>query len=164
MKKLVLFLLVIVFFGCAGTGQKYSELSKEMNYIPGNKARIVIFRAEDSAIIGASKPIVNIDNKNIGNLALESFVYADISTGLHFIETEIWDRPGSCKISLTAAQGKTYYFLVDLKKRDFNYYLTGGIARNASELSLIKCSGTIAIYPVDEDTATAKIYNLRLNK
>jgi Protein of unknown function (DUF2846) len=163
MKKLILLLLVILFFGCAGTGPKYSELSKEMNYIPGNKARIVVFRPADSVIVGASKPIVNINNNNIGNLALESFVYADISAGMHFIETEIWDKPGSCKIALTAAQGKTYYFLVDLRTRDFNYFLTGGSARNASELSLIKCSGTLGIYPVDEDTAIAKLYNLRLN-
>jgi hypothetical protein len=156
MKKLILFLLVILFFGCAGAGPKYSELSKEMNDIPGNKARVVVFRAADSLIVGASKPIVNINNKNIGQLTLGSFVYDDISAGMHFIETEIWDKPGSCKIALTAAQGKTYYFFVDSRARNFD-------ARNASELSLIKCSGPFAIYPVDEDTATAKLHNLRLN-
>jgi hypothetical protein len=164
MKKMILFLLSIVFFGCAGPGLKYSELSNEMNSIQGNKARIVVFRTADSAMVGASKPIVNINDNNIGELSFGSFVYADISAGMHFIETEIWDKPGSCKIALTAVQGKTYYFIVDSRTRPFDYYLSGGFARNALELSLIKCTSYFAIYPVDEDTATAKLYNLRLNK
>jgi hypothetical protein len=164
MKKMRVFLLLIVFFGCAGTGPKYSELSNEMYSIPGNKARIVAFRTADGAMVGASKPVVTINNNNIGDLALGSFVYADVSAGRQFIETEIWDKPGSCRIALTAVQGKTYYFVVDSRTRPFDYYLTGGFARNALELSLIKCSGNFAIYPVDEDTATAKLYNLRLNK
>jgi hypothetical protein len=163
MKKLTIFLIVILFFGCAGTGPKYGELSKEMNDIQGNKARIVVFRTAESAIVGGFKPIVNLNNNKIGELASGNFMYADISAGLQFIETNVWNKPGSCKIALTAAQGKTYYFLVDSRNRDFDYYLTGGSARKTSELSLIKCTGTVAIYPVDEDTATVKLYNLRLN-
>lgn len=163
MKKLILFLLVILFFGCAGTGPKYSELSTEMNYIQGNKARIVVFRTANSKIVGSSKPTVNLNNNKIGELYSGSFVYADVSPGRHFIETEIWDKPGSCKIALTAALGKIYYFIVDSRDRKFDNFVTGDSARIASELSLIRCSGNFAIYPVDEDTATAELHSLRLN-
>jgi hypothetical protein len=165
MKKLIFFLLVVLLFGCAGTGPKYSELSQEMNSMQDNKARIVVFRTGDSSIPGPTKPSVNINNNKIGELALETFVYADVPSGTHFIETQIFDKPGSCKIALTAARGKTYYFIVDLRYRNFDYFLADGLAKHASEVSLIKCTGNFfALYPVDEDTAAAKIYNLRLTK
>lgn len=71
--------LHILLLGCAATGPKYSELAYNINSITTSKARVVIFRTEDSQLYVARSAPMYIDDKKIGECPVGSFIYTDIS-------------------------------------------------------------------------------------
>ena len=164
MRTFISFLIAVLFFGCSTTGPKYSELSNDISYINNNKARIVVFSVEEGDALSGNIPAITVDDKKIGDLPSGNFVYTDVNEGRHFIECGALKLPGSCKIALKAAKGKQYFFYVTPKKtQDFYNFIDGRLARNGIESSIISCRGTIVLYPMDEETAMTKLYNLHLH-
>lgn len=164
--------------GCAANAPTFDESGFGSESIPDGKARIVLLRTRDSALYVARQASVSLDGEKIGGAGYGSFFVHDIDAGDHGLRADMWDMPGQCELIFTAAAGETYYFQVDPRSESFGAFaagdlatqlltrnvlvnVAGGVSAVAAESYGKVCGGAFRIYPVDADTAVARLGNLR---
>lgn len=182
--KLVPGLLVLVaatiIVGCAARGSEYRTISAEVSKAPDDSARIVFFRTRDSALYIARKARISVDGEKIGGTPYGGFHYVDVAPGPHRLRADMWDAPGRCELTLVTSPGQTYYFQVDARSESFGAFsaagfaadlvsggivagVAGGLAGSAIESYGKTCGGAFNLYPVDPETASIKLRQLKLS-
>lgn len=176
----VVLVTAVIIVGCAARGPDYTAISAEVSQAPDDSARIVFFRTRDSALYIARKARISLDGENIGGTPYGGFHYVDVVPGAHRVRADMWDAPGRCELTLVTSPGQTYYFQVDARSESFGAFsaagfavdlvsggviagLAGGLAGSAVESYGKTCGGAFNLYPVDPETASLKLRELKLS-
>lgn len=170
-------LVTLLLCACAGNGPKFDPGGLSAEPIAEGKARIVLFRTRESALYVARQASVSLDGDKIGGAPYGSFFVHHTDAGDHGLRAGMWDMPGRCELIFTAAAGETYFFQIDPRSESFGAFATGDLAAQfltadvlvniAGGLSAVAaesygkaCAGAFRIYPVDTDTAVARMKTL----
>ena len=163
---------------CAGSGPTFDESEVGSESIPDSRARLVFFRTRDSGLYIARQAAVSLDGERVGGAGYGSFFVHDIDSGRHWLKADMWDMPGQCELIFTATAGETYYFQIDPRSESFGAFaagdlasqllamnvlvnVAGGVSAVAAESYGKVCGGAFRIYPVDTDTALARLATIR---
>ncbi len=180
MPKLTGFSAMLLLVACAASGPTFEESGVGSEPIPDGKARIVFLRTRDSGLYIARQASVSLDGEKVGGAGYGSFFVHDIDAGEHGLRADMWDMPGQCELIFTAAAGETYFFQVDPRSESFGAFaagdlatqllttnvlinVAGGVSAVAAESYGKECGGAFRVYPVDADTAIARLEALRLS-
>lgn len=145
---------------------------------PDGQARIVFLRTRDSVLYVARRAAISIDGETVGRTAFGRFHAHDVPAGPHSLGAGMWDVPGACVLTLTAAAGETYYFQVDPRAESLGAFasasfftelvtenlatsLAVGFGAVAAESYAAECGGAFRLYPVDPEGARAKLSALK---
>ncbi len=169
---------VMLLCACAASGPSFDETAFGSELIPDGKARVVFFRTRDSGLYIARQATVSLDEEKIGGTGYGSFFVHDIDAGNHRLRADMWDMRGQCELNFTAAAGETYYFQIDPRSESFSAFAAGDLATQLLTMNVLvnvaggmsavaaesygkACGGAFRIYPVDADTALARLGPLR---
>jgi hypothetical protein len=164
---------------CAASGPTYDAAVFDNESIPNGQARIVLLRTRDSGLYIARQASVSLDGERIGGLGYGAFFVHNIGAGNHGLRADTWDMPGQCEVIFTAAGGETYFFQIDPRSESFGAFAAGDLATQLLSMNVLvnvagglsavatesygrECGGAFRIYPVDADTAVARLGTLRL--
>jgi len=143
-KTIYLLLLSFIFIGCAPSipmaPNKEDLIAKQFKKPTKDKAGIYIYR--NSFVGSALIKTVYIDDKILGSIANETYIYTTVTPGKHKLSTTSEFSPND--ISLNAIGGNNYYF---------NHYIKMGLI-----------VGGANIEPVDAKTAQKEILECKLSK
>lgn len=171
-------LAVLLLCACAASGPTFDEAGFSSQSIPDGKARVVFFRTRDSGLYIARQASISLDGEKVGGAGYGSFSVHDIDAGDHGLRADMWDMPGQCEVTFTAAAGSTYYFQIDPRSESFGAFaagdlatqflamnvfvnVAGGVSAVAAESYGKECGGAFRIYPVDAGTANTRLGPLR---
>ena len=170
---------ILLLAACAASGPTFEESGLGSAPIPDGKARIVFLRTRDSGLYLARQASVSLDGGKIGGAGYGSFFVHDVDAGDHGLRADMWDMPGQCELIFTAAAGETYFFQIDPRSESFGAFaagdlatqllttnvlvnVAGGVSAVAAESYGKECGGAFRVYPVDANTAVARLEALRL--
>ena len=171
----VLLWVVGLLSACAAAGPGDGRV---MTPPPDGQARLVFLRTRDSALYIARRAAISIDGETVGRTAFGRFHYHDVPAGPHRLRAGMWDVPGECLLTLTAAAGETYYFQVDPRAESLGAFasasffadlatenlaasLAAGFGAVAAESYAAECGGAFRLYPVDPEGARSKLSALK---
>lgn len=169
---------VLLLCACAASGPTFNEAGFVSEEISDGKARVVFIRTRDSGLYMARQASLSLDGEKIGGAGYGTFFVHHIDAGDHGLRADMWDMPGQCELIFTAAEGETYYFQIDPRSESFGAFaagdlatqlltmnvlvnVAGGVSAVAAESYSKVCGGAFRIYPVDADTAVARMGALR---
>jgi uncharacterized protein DUF2846 len=109
LKLLTILVVLSLFYGCATSGPKYSELMPNISTLPPDSGRIYIYRP--SAFGAAVQPDVKLDGEVVGKAVSHGFFYVDKKPGTYEIitTTEV-----NRKLSLLLESGQTRYVRLNI--------------------------------------------------
>lgn len=182
--RFVLALGVALLTGCAASGVPYSDVSSQLAPPTDQQARVVFLRTRDTLLYLARRATITVDGEKVGTTGYGGFHVHDLPAGAYKIRADMWDAPGHCELILNAERGHVYYFQVDPRSESFGAFgasgfaasllaggvlseiafVTGGLAGNAIESYGQICGGAFRLYPVDAQTATSRLTDLRLSQ
>ena len=117
-KTIYLALLSFLFIGCAPSipmAPNKEDLIRKQFTIPSkDKSGIYIYR--NTFVGSALIKVVYLDDKVLGSIANETYLYAEVSPGKHKLSTTSEFSPND--LDITTVGGKNYYF---------NHYITMGV-------------------------------------
>jgi hypothetical protein len=120
---------VALLSGCASVPMESAEKNQEFKAFPAppeNQAGLYIFR--DSALGPILKKTVKIDNKVVGETAMNTYFYRVVSPGQHVLATE--SEFSDNTINLNAEAGQNYYVRQYIK---FGVFVGGANLTEVSE-------------------------------
>jgi len=127
-KTIFLLLLSLLFVGCAPSipmaPNKDDLIRKQFTTPDKNKAGIYVYR--NSFAGSALIKVVYIDDKVLGSIANETYLYAEVTPGKHKLSTTSEFSPND--IYINTIGGKNYYF---------NHYIKLGLIVGGANMELV---------------------------
>lgn len=164
---------------CAASGPPYADVAGQLLDVPSEDSRIVFFRTRESTLYIARKARIAVDGDVAGFTAYGGFHYLDLQPGEHVIRADTWDSPGLCEVAVRLAPGETYYLQVDPRQESFwafsagdtatsllgsgVFSVIGGLGAATLESYGKECAGAFRLYPVDSETARARLADLKVS-
>src|SRR6266853_2111648 len=113
-RVLALLVVATMMFGCvtAREGVDFASVSQTIGTPKAGQARIVVLREKGYAGLFDHGFAVTLDGEPMGDLKTGTFLYLDRSTGRHQLSVDEFGFPGVTKQDISAAPGRTYFFLV----------------------------------------------------
>ena len=113
----------VLLAACSAAGPKFSDTPFATEPVPGDKARIILFRGSDSNFQPAT---VGIDGAVVGALAQSGFIVADAEPGDRKIAA--WLRYAPVRASaatMSVKAGEVYYIKISQRIERIAYPLLG---------------------------------------
>ena len=169
MRTCAYFVLLVLLFGCAATGESYQGQSAKLKPVDTDKARLFVFRTADSLLMSLRAARIQLNGREIGSNDRGGFAYFDVTPGKGVLSVDVVDFPGRCELSIELLAGQEYYFEVIPRAETHQAGFVGGmfggllgnIAARSAESAGIMCGGTFAVEARDRDTAMLKMRGLR---
>jgi hypothetical protein len=157
--------------GCADTvreGLDYGALSQKVGPPKTGQARIVVFREKGYAGIADPGWDVKLDGTPLSDLKTGTYIYLDRPAGHHDLSSTAALFPGETHKDITAAAGRTYFFLAkpsDRAQKLNTMAAAGGLTGLVIGSALTsgdKNPGPLEFFPIEEGAATTMMADLRL--
>lgn len=152
--------LAVLFIGiCSAIGGCATTTALEPQNIARDtkSARLYFIRASTIFGVGLS-PDIKINGKQIGNVAVGSYIYADRPPGNYQILLDHEFEPGSFSYDLTLKAGEDHYFQVVQGGAPNRVVIIGN---NATVVGTPSRQGAFQIRPVDAQTGQAMISRIK---
>ena len=178
-KSLAVLGFAIVLVACAATGPRYPEYVAALPDIPRQSTRLTVFRTAESTQYSARSATVKIDGRELGSCDFAGYQSFYVKAGPHVLTVEMWDAPGTCRLSTNLLGGEEYFYEVSPRVENwiagFLGALVGGMgdrvaqagapfAVMGSESAGMKCGGAFSIVGVEEGIARQKLKDLHLSR
>jgi len=166
----VVLLVAAVVTGCAAerSGADFVSMAQQVGPPKAGQARIVVFREKAYAGLIDQGWDVKLDGGPLSDLKTGTYVYADRPAGRHQLSATMDVFPGVSQREITAAPGRTYFFLARLSDRAKALNAmsaAGGLAGlvvAAAVTSNNENPGPLDFFPMDEATARTAMADLRV--
>lgn len=169
--------LAITCFGCTSNAPSDEKIIAGLNTPTEGGARIVLFRTRDSGLYLLRSAGITVNDVRVGTVSYGSFNYFEVPANSYDLSAGMWDVHGSCRLTLNAESGATYYFQVDPRAESFASFaagdfalslvtnqvvsIAGGVAASSLESYGRTCGGAFKLYPVDPATALSRLAELK---
>jgi hypothetical protein len=163
---------------CAGTGPAYVEHLAALPPIAPHSSRLTVFRTSGNLQYSGRAASVNVDGRELGSCAYSSFQTFYVSAGPHVLAAEMWDAPGSCRVTVNLIGGEDYFYEITPRAENYLSALAGmliggmagataatgaGFAAMGAESAGKACGGAFSIVAVDENVARDRLKALRMS-
>lgn len=168
--------------GCAANGERYVDhAAGQRSAVSPDAARVLVYRPADTMQYSGRAASLALDGAAPLSLRLGGFLAFDVAPGEHRFEVDLWDAPGRCSLSFTAAPGTTAYFEVAPRPSNLAAGLPGALVTPSTPAGLLtglsvmlsgmaaesagkSCGGAFAIAPVDAAVAEPRLAGLRASR
>jgi len=163
---------------CAGTGPGYEEHLAALPPIAPHSSRLTVFRTSESLQYAGRAASVKVDGRELGGCAYSSFQTFYVPAGPHVLAAEMWDAPGTCRLTVNLIGGEDYFYEITPRAENYLSALVGtliggvagataatgaGFAAMGAESAGKACGGAFSIVAVDENVAHGKLKALRMS-
>jgi hypothetical protein len=160
----------LVLSGCVTerSGLDYASMTQKIGPPAQGQARIVILREQGYAGIADQGWDIRLDGGPMTDLKTGTYAYADRPAGRHQLSATASMFPGVSQHDLTAASGRTYFFLTRPSARAKTLQgmsMAGGVAGLlvASAITSNDANpGPLDFLPLDDQAARSMIAELKL--
>jgi hypothetical protein len=159
MKKFLIFTLIaFVISGCSATGPTYRSLQTTISQLDQGNARLYFMR-DSGFLAGGINARIQINGQTKPGLANGGFIFTDEKAGNIYIKIDGGPfNPGDANLTINAAAGKTYYFLVTPNTSNI---MAGGMFGLLG--SAARGDGTFLFHQISERLAKEKLKTKKLS-
>lgn len=178
-RRLAVLGLSIALAACAATGPRYSEHVGTLPEVARQSTRLTVFRTADSMQYSGRSATVKIDGRELGGCDFGGYQTFYVKAGPHVLNVEMWDAPGTCRLSTHVLGGEEYFFEISPRTENWVAGFLGALvgvmgagvglagapfAAMGSESAGKECGGAFSIVAVEESVARQKLDSLHLSK
>ena len=156
--------LAVLLTGCAANGPTYREHQRSLQPVAPNSARLILYRTGDTMLGAGRAARVKIDGNAVGHVDSKGFAIFETPAGSRKIQTDLWDVPGSCSVSIDAVAGDTYYFEVAPLPGSLVAGIMAGVVGQMAEGASSNCSGSFGVTRAPASRARSDLQPLMLSK
>jgi hypothetical protein len=171
--------LATVLAACAATGPGYEEYIAALPEVPRESTRLTVFRTVENTQYSARAATVRIDGREAGSCDFGGYQTFYVNAGPHALTVQMWDAPGTCRLSTHVIGGEEYFFEISPRAENwvsgFLGALVGAMGGAASlagapfaamgyESAGKECGGAFSIVAVEEGAARQKLKDLHLSR
>jgi hypothetical protein len=151
--------MIVLLAACSAAGPKFSDTPFATEPVPGDKARIILFRGSD---INFRPATVDIDGAVVGALAQSGFIVADAEPGDRKIAA--WLRYAPVRKSaatMSVKAGEVYYIKISQRFERIAYPLLGPLG---TAFWFVDPQGEFHLEPVVEGAALQALPEMKLSQ
>jgi len=164
---------------CAGGGPSFEQHIAAQPEVARASARLTVYRTADHPAFFGRAVAVKLDGRELGTCDYAAFRTFYVPTGDHVLGVELWDVPGTCRLSVGLMGGEDYFFEIaprqELVLSSLLGSLLGGTGLRGIGIGLgstaigadaggTACGGAFSIVGVEETAARARLKALPLSR
>ncbi len=178
-KRFCVVTLAVGLAACVASGPRYADEVGSLPDIAPHLARLTFFRTADSLQYSGRAATIRIDGSPRGACELAGYHVVHVPAGPHVLSVNLWDAPGTCRLSVDVLGGEEYFYEVSPRTESaaamFLGTLIGAFGGRAAaggapfaimgaESAGKACGGAFSIVSVEEGAARRRLEGLHLSR